>query len=145
MLSGKKECHFTKPRCRIQHKLMLFKTIKKSSSLFFAFAGVFVFTIPVKAFSCARASHYGVNDGYHGQITASGERFNTYSKTTAHRSLPFGTRLKVTNQKNGKSVIVKVNDRGPFIRGRELDLSYAAFSKIASPSRGVVNVCYSKV
>lgn len=124
---------------------MLFKTIKKSSSLFFAFAGVFVFTIPVKAFSCARASHYGVNDGYHGQITASGERFNTYSKTTAHRSLPFGTRLKVFNQKTGKSVIVKVNDRGPFIRGRELDLSYAAFSKIASPSRGVVNVCYSKV
>lgn len=93
--------------------------------------------------SCAGASYYGVGDGYHGQTTANGERFDTYSMTTAHRSLPFGTRLKVTH--NGRSVIVRVNDRGPFVAGRELDLSYAAFTALAPSSRGHINVCYSRV
>jgi rare lipoprotein A len=93
--------------------------------------------------SCSGASYYGVGDGYHGQTTANGERFDTYSMTTAHRSLPFGTRLRVTH--GGRSVIVRVNDRGPFIAGRELDLSYAAFTKLAPASRGHINVCYTRV
>ena len=95
------------------------------------------------ASGCAGASYYGVGDGYHGQTTANGERFDTYSMTTAHRSLPFGTRLRVTH--GGRSVIVRVNDRGPFIAGRELDLSYAAFTKLARASRGPINVCYTRV
>ena len=93
--------------------------------------------------SCSGASYYGVGDGYHGQTTANGERFDTYSMTTAHRSLPFGTRLRVTH--GGRSVIVRVNDRGPFIAGRELDLSYAAFTKLAPASRGHIKVCYTRV
>jgi rare lipoprotein A len=78
-------------------------------------------------------------------ITANGERFYPWNMTTAHPYLPFGTRLRVTNQNNGKSVIVRVNDRGPFYGGRILDLSTGAFSQIASTSRGVANVCFSKV
>ena len=124
---------------------MLLKTIKICSSLSFTCAGILGCISPAQAYSCTSASHYGISDGYHGQTTASGERFNTYANTTAHRYLPFGTRLKVTNPNNGRSVVVRVNDRGPFVSGRGLDLSYSAFSKIASPSSGVVNVCYSRV
>ncbi len=124
---------------------MLSTKTKILSSLSTACIGFFGMTSPAQAISCSSASYYGMGDGYHGQITASGERFDTYNNTTAHRSFPFGTRLKVTNQSNGKSVIVRVNDRGPFISGRALDLSYGAFSKIASPSKGVVNVCYSRI
>jgi rare lipoprotein A len=97
------------------------------------------------ASGCSSASHYGVGDGYHGQTTASGERYNAYDVSTAHRYLPFGTRLLVTNQSNGRSVVVRVNDRGPFVGGRDLDLSYGAFSKIASPSQGVASICYRKI
>jgi len=67
------------------------------------------------------------------------------SMTTAHRSLPFGTRIQVTNNSNGKSVIVRVTDRGPFVGGRVVDLSYGAFSAIAAPSTGVTNVCYTRL
>ena len=110
-----------------------------------AFAGVMGFSIPAKAISCSYASHYGVGDGYHGQTTASGERFNAYGRTAAHRNLPFGTRLRVTNKSNGKSVLVTINDRGPYVSGRSLDLSYGSFAKIASPSQGVANICYVQV
>lgn len=96
------------------------------------------------ASGCSMASHYGIGDGYHGRTTANGERFNAYSKTVAHRWLPFGTKLRVTNQRNGRSVIVRVNDRGPYVGGRSLDLSYGAFKSIASPSQGVANVCYTR-
>ena len=92
--------------------------------------------------SCAGASYYGVGDGYHGQTTANGERFNTYAMTAAHRYLPFGTRLRVTH--GGRSVVVRINDRGPFVAGRDLDLSYAAFTALAPSSRGHINVCYSR-
>ena len=97
------------------------------------------------ASGCTSASHYGVSDGYHGRTTANGETYNAYGNSVAHRSLPFGTRLKVTNQSNGRSVIVRVNDRGPYVGGRDLDLSYGAFSSIASPSQGHVRVCYTTV
>lgn len=81
-------------------------------------------------------SFYGKEE--HGGPTASGEKFNMWNMTCAHKSLPFGTKLKVTNVKTGKSVIVRVNDRGPFIKGRTVDLSYAAFVKIAPASQGVL-------
>jgi rare lipoprotein A len=120
---------------------MLLKTLS-----FIAIATVGLAPLQAKAASgCSLASHYGVGDGYHGQITANGERYNAYGKTTAHRYLPFGTKLRVTNQRNGKSVIVRVNDRGPFVGGRSLDLSYGAFSSISSPGQGVASVCYSRV
>ncbi|MFZ9204422.1 MAG: septal ring lytic transglycosylase RlpA family protein [Candidatus Nanopelagicaceae bacterium] len=97
------------------------------------------------ASGCTLASHYGVGDGYHGQTTANGERYNAYGNSVAHRWLPFGTKLRVTNQRTGKSVIVRVNDRGPYVGGRDLDLSYGAFSSIAHPGQGVASVCYSRV
>ena len=120
---------------------MLFKTLS-----IFVIVTAGLAPLQAKAASgCSLASHYGVGDGYHGQITANGERYNAYGKSVAHRWLPFGTRLRVTNQSNGRSVIVRVNDRGPYVGGRDLDLSYGAFTSIASPGQGVANVCYSRV
>lgn len=69
------------------------------------------------------ASWYG--PGFHGRRTASGETFNTNAMTAAHRTLPFGTRVKVVNTRTGRSVVVRINDRGPFIRGRIIDLAKA--------------------
>lgn len=77
---------------------------------------------------------------FHGRKTASGERFNQYDMTCAHKSLPFQTILQVTNPKNGKTVIVRVNDRGPFIRGRDVDLSYAAAKELGMLQAGVIPV-----
>lgn len=84
------------------------------------------------------ASWYG--DKEHNRKTASGERFNKYAYTAAHRSLPFGTMTRVTNLRNGKDVVVKINDRGPFIRGRIIDLSYAAAKSIGLVGSGVSKV-----
>ena len=127
--------------CRVQFKLMLLKSF---SILAVAITGLA--PLQAKAASgCTLASHYGVGDGYHGQTTANGERYNAYGNSVAHRWLPFGTKLRVTNQRTGKSVIVRVNDRGPYVGGRDLDLSYGAFSTIAHPGQGVASVCYSKV
>lgn len=84
------------------------------------------------------ASWYGPK--FHGRPTSSGERFNMYGLTCAHKTLKFGTRLRVTNPENNKSVIVTVNDRGPFIRGRELDLSYGAAKAIDFVNKGVGKV-----
>ncbi len=69
-------------------------------------------------------------DKFDGRKTASGEKFNNNKLTAAHRTLPFGTKLKVTNPVNGESVVVEVNDRGPHKKGRELDLSKRAFMEI---------------
>ncbi|MDG4755128.1 septal ring lytic transglycosylase RlpA family protein [Micromonospora sp. WMMD718] len=77
-----------------------------------------------------------------GQMTANGETFNPDALTAAHKTLPFNTRVRVTNPANGKSVVVRINDRGPFIDGRCLDLSRAAFATIAATSLGHVNVRY---
>jgi rare lipoprotein A len=93
--------------------------------------------------SCGIASWYG--PGFHGNLTASGERFNSRALTAAHPSLPFGTKIKVTNQQNGRSVIVRGNDRGPFYGSRIIDLSEGAFQHIASLGQGVARVCISRV
>ncbi|TDE06594.1 septal ring lytic transglycosylase RlpA family protein [Flavobacterium hiemivividum] len=77
----------------------------------------------------AHASYYA--DKFHGRKTASGVPFDMNKYTAAHKKFPFGTKLRVTNQANGESVIVEVNDRGPFVRTREIDLSKKAFMEIA--------------
>lgn len=85
-----------------------------------------------------QASFYAMK--YQFRQTASGERFNQFASTAAHKTLPFGSRVKVTNTANGKSIVVKINDRGPFIKGRIIDLSRSAFSAIADTSLGVIPV-----
>ncbi|GEP09794.1 septal ring lytic transglycosylase RlpA family protein [Methylobacterium gnaphalii] len=70
------------------------------------------------------ASWYG--PGFQGHRTANGERFNSGGLTAAHRTFPFGTRVRVTNQANGRSVVVRINDRGPFVAGRSIDLAHGA-------------------
>jgi len=79
---------------------------------------------------------------FHGRKTASGERYDKNELTAAHKSLPFGTKVKVTNTRNGKSVVVEINDRGPFVKSRVLDLSQAAFSEIGHTNTGVMHVEY---
>jgi rare lipoprotein A len=76
----------------------------------------------------AHASYYA--DRFNGRKTANGSRFNNNKYTAAHKKLPFGTRVKVTNEANGKFVIVKITDRGPFVKTREIDLSKRAFMEI---------------
>ena len=85
-----------------------------------------------------KASWYG--EKFHGRQTASGEIYNMYDRTAAHRSLPFGTKLRVKNLANQRVTTVKVNDRGPFIRGRDLDLSYGAAKDLDMMSQGVAEV-----
>jgi rare lipoprotein A len=85
-----------------------------------------------------RASYYGKK--FQGRRTASGERYDMHAFTAAHPRLPFGTVVTVTNLKNGRSVRVRINDRGPFTRGRVIDLSYAAAKKLGMLSKGVIRV-----
>jgi len=94
--------------------------------------------IPKQRGNYVVASWYGHK--FNGKLTASGKRFDMYAMTCAHKTLKFGTKLRVTNPDNNKSVIVVVNDRGPFIRGRDLDLSYAAARKIGIVKKGVGRV-----
>ncbi|TXG84158.1 MAG: septal ring lytic transglycosylase RlpA family protein [Spirochaetes bacterium] len=84
------------------------------------------------------ASWYGKQ--HHGRKTASGEVFNMYKMTAAHKTLPLGTKIKVTNLDNGKTVIVKVNDRGPFSKNRVLDLSFEAAKALQMVNKGHTNV-----
>lgn len=84
------------------------------------------------------ASWYG--DKFHGRPTSSGERYDMYGFTAAHKTMKFGTKLRVTNPDTDRSVEVIVNDRGPFIRGRDLDLSYGAAKKIGLDEKGVGRV-----
>ncbi len=82
----------------------------------------------------AHASYYAQK--FHGRRTASGKRFDNTKYTAAHRKFPFGTKLKVTNEANGKFVIVEITDRGPFTKGRDIDLTKKAFMEIASNKYG---------
>jgi rare lipoprotein A len=84
------------------------------------------------------ASYYAQK--YHGRKTASGEKYNMNEMTAAHREYPFGTRVRVKNLQNGSSVVVRINDRGPFIRKRVIDLSLAAARKLDMIRAGVVKV-----
>jgi rare lipoprotein A len=84
------------------------------------------------------ASWYGPD--FHGKLTSNNEIYNMHALTAAHKTLPFGAYVKVTNLNNGKSVIVRINDRGPFVKGRIIDLSYAAAKKLAMDITGVAPV-----
>ena len=84
------------------------------------------------------ASYYGRR--FHGRRTANGERFDMAAMTAAHRTLPFGSRVRVTNPRNGRSVVVRINDRGPFVRGRTIDVSRGAAEQL-----GMVNAGHARV
>jgi rare lipoprotein A len=89
------------------------------------------------------ATWYGAHA--HGRFTASGERFDRHALTAAHRTLPFDTRVRVTNLRNGRSVIVRITDRGPFGRGRVIDLSEAAARELDMVERGIAPVRIERV
>ena len=89
------------------------------------------------------ASYYARS--LHGNRTANGERYNHRALTVAHRSLPFGTLLRVTSRHSGRAVLVRVNDRGPFVHGRVLDLSGAAAERLRMKGRGTARVSYQVV
>ncbi|MGB3503327.1 MAG: septal ring lytic transglycosylase RlpA family protein [Mesorhizobium sp.] len=92
------------------------------------------------AAQCGSASWYALTSK-----TASGERMNPSAMTAAHRTLPFGTKVRVTNKRNGKSVVVRINDRGPFIRGRVIDLSKAAAGSLGFIGRGHTDICMARI
>ncbi len=85
-----------------------------------------------------KASYYA--DKFNGRKTANGERFRNSKRTAAHKTLPFGTKVRVINLRNGKSVKVRINDRGPFVAGRIIDLSKKAARRIGMVNEGVGNV-----
>ena len=92
---------------------------------------------------CGGASWYG--PGFNGRAAASGEIFNENAMTAAHRTLPFGTKLKVVDQNTGSEIEVTINDRGPFVGKRIIDLSKAAATKLGFRNRGVTSVCISQL
>lgn len=110
------------------------------SSVKFVSAAVFLAAAGIAAkpawAQCGHASWYALHSR-----TASGERMNPAALTAAHKSLPLGSRVRVTNQRNGRSVIVRINDRGPFVRGRIIDLSKAAAGRLGFIDRGSTSVC----
>lgn len=96
-------------------------------------------SVDLASAQCGRASWYALKSR-----TASGERMNPSAMTAAHRSLPFGTKVAVTNKRNGKTVVVRINDRGPFIKGRVIDVSKAAALKLGFLGAGHTPVCMVK-
>jgi rare lipoprotein A len=91
--------------------------------------------ITYKPIGMMKASWYGPN--FHGRQTANGEIYDQYELTAAHKSMRFGTLLRLTNPENNKSIIVRVNDRGPYVDGRDLDLSYASAKALGIVKPGV--------
>ena len=112
--------------------------MKKIFLLVFLFVSSFYIFAGKVYKSSATASYYG--EAFHGKKTSNGETFNMKDYTCAHKSLPFDTILRVTNLSNGKSVKVRVNDRGPFVVGREIDLSKAAAVKLDMLGTGTATV-----
>jgi rare lipoprotein A len=110
----------------------LFIDLKKTLTCAMIITGTCLGAQSVNAASASvqrgHASWYG--PGFQGRLTANGERFNTHALTAAHKTLPFGTRVRVVNQKTGRSVVVRINDRGPFVRGRIIDLAHSAAQRI---------------
>jgi rare lipoprotein A len=89
------------------------------------------------------ASWYG--KGFHGRRTSNGERFDMYAMTAAHRTLPLGSYVRVTSLASAKSVVVRINDRGPYVRGRVIDLSYVAATELGMNRAGVTKVAIERV
>lgn len=110
---------------------------------FITFGGAGLYSGATWLTGSGKASWYG--DKFHGRLTASGEKYDMNELTAAHKTLPFGTKVKITNQRNGKSVIVEVTDRGPYVKSRQFDLSKAAFASIGDVNRGVISIDYEVV
>ena len=120
--------------------------MKKLFLIIFSFITVMLYSQKVDSNKIYTASYYAYNTT---RYTASGQKFNNHGLTAAHKTLPFGTKVKVTNVNNGKTVVVTVNDRGPFKETpdfkyyyRVLDLAKGAFLKIASAGAGVIKIKY---
>ncbi len=86
------------------------------------------------------SSFYGLNDGFHGKLTANGEVFDMNAMTAAHKTLPLGSLVRVTNLENDKSVTVRINDRGPYVQGRILDCSYGVARDLGFVKKGTASV-----
>ncbi len=112
---------------------------ERTAAILFAVGAIFVSSNSQASAQCGKASWYALTSK-----TASGERMNPSAMTAAHRSLPFGTKVRVTNSRNGKSVIVRINDRGPFVRGRVIDLSKAAAGRLGFIGAGHTSVCMAR-
>ena len=116
----------------------------KLKQIIFLLATLITFiAIPAAAQSVGHATYYG--NKFHGRRTSDGSRYHKDSLTCAHRTLPFGTLLKVRNMKNGREVVVKVTDRGPFRKGGIVDLSMAAAKEIDMVAQGVAQVEVTEV
>jgi len=116
------------------------KLVKKTIPATLLLGAAMAAAIPATASAqCGRASWYALNSR-----TANGERMNPSAMTAAHRSLPFGSKVRVTNKNNGKSVVVRINDRGPFVKGRVIDLSRAAAKQLGFISSGHTSVCMAR-
>jgi rare lipoprotein A len=116
------------------------KTLAAAGLTLASIAATAVFFSPVASAETCKASYYTG-----GGTTASGERFDPNKLTAAHKTLPFGTKVKVKNRSNGKTVTVRINDRGPYITGRCIDLTPKAFKTIAPLSQGVVGVTVTRI
>lgn len=121
-------------------KLMNF--LKKSLLSALALGAMTIGATPAQA-GCGEASYYG--PGFYGNLTANGEVFRPGTMTAAHPYLPLGSWVRVTNQRNGRSVKVRVNDRGPYYGGRIIDLSEAAAKRLGMIASGVADVCISRI
>ena len=120
--------------------MMTTKTLTRAAVLA-GLAVVGVSTAEAGPLGRGKASWYG--PGFQGRLTANGERFNTNAYTAAHKTLPFGTKVKVTNKNTGRSVVVRINDRGPFVHGRVIDLSKASARAIGIS--GVADITMSRL
>lgn len=112
----------------------------KKLIVLFIFVNALFLPLFAQAMQCGKASWYALHSK-----TASGEMMNPNAMTAAHKTLPLGTKLRVINKKNGKSIIVRINDRGPFIYGRVLDLSKGAASQLGFVQSGHTSVCYERI
>lgn len=119
---------------------MFSSLLHKSFPWVLLIGGLFTFMVSCspRIIEQGKASYYA--DYFQGRKTANGEKFKQRKLTAAHKTLPFGTRVKVVNLKNGKSVKVRINDRGPFVEGRTIDLSKKAARKLGMVADGVVPV-----
>ena len=107
-----------------------------------ALVGVLLSASTATAYAqCGGASWYSLP----GNRTANGDRMNPGAMTAAHKSLPFGTKLRVTDQRTGHAVVVTINDRGPFVRGRIIDLSSGAAKQLGFRNRGTTSVCVKRI
>lgn len=117
----------------LNYRTLKFEGGKKESSSF-----SLILDFGARRYYDGKASYYGKK--FHGKKTAIGQVYNMYGISAAHKALPLGSRAKVTNKENEKSVVVEINDRGPYVKGRELDLSYGAARKIGLDKKGIGEV-----